>query len=127
MVAPKLHDALGRERVLAACQEIQYAEISEQSAAFQEMFNTFNVTIFPGAFPTTKSWWTMMCGIGSNVAGIRRARLLLPKRQASWIFMHARSSLGNASEFSFQFEGDPRQIDVVPTHLAASVKSISCS
>jgi hypothetical protein len=49
--APDLYEEFGEHRVRALCNEIQYSEIPEQSAFFQEMFRTFNRQYFAGRLP----------------------------------------------------------------------------
>jgi len=68
--APRVYRAWGPERVLAVCQEIQCAEIPEQSAVFQEMYRQFNTQYFGGRLPDYKIlvvydvwyWETERCG-----------------------------------------------------------------
>jgi hypothetical protein len=69
-VAPDLYSAFGQERVVALCEEIQYAEVAEQSARFQKMFETFNKQYFAGRLPNYRIravfdvwyWETKRCG-----------------------------------------------------------------
>ena len=49
--APDLYEEFGEHRVRALCEEIQYSEIPEQSALFQEMFQTFNTQFFAARLP----------------------------------------------------------------------------
>lgn len=48
---PDLYDEFGEDRVRAVCEEIQRSEIPEQSALFQEMFQTFNRQYFAARLP----------------------------------------------------------------------------
>jgi hypothetical protein len=48
---PDLYAVFGEQRVLAVCEDIQHAEIPEQSAVFQEMYRTFNTQYFGGRLP----------------------------------------------------------------------------
>jgi hypothetical protein len=69
-LAPDLHDAFGQDRVLALCEEIQQAEIPEQSALFQERFDRYNQQYFAGSLPDYRVlvvydvwyWETQRCG-----------------------------------------------------------------
>jgi hypothetical protein len=67
---PDLYDEFGEDRVRVVCEEIQWSEIPEQSALFQEMFQTFNRQYFAARLPDYRIlvvydvwyWETQRCG-----------------------------------------------------------------
>jgi hypothetical protein len=68
--APHLYAEYGAERVLRVCEEIQRAEIPEQSELYQRMFQRFNLLYFDGRLPDYRIrvvydvlyWKTNRCG-----------------------------------------------------------------
>jgi hypothetical protein len=52
--SPDLYNEFGLDRTLAVCEDIQYSEIPEQSAIYQQMFDTFNARYFSGRLPDYK-------------------------------------------------------------------------
>ena len=70
VAAPDLYDGFGTETVRALCEQIQHAEVAEQSVLFQEKFQLFNVQYFRGRLPEYRIhvvfdvlfWETERCG-----------------------------------------------------------------